>query len=807
MSVSQQTADLRQAASEFQRYLSGDLSALQATDAFETLVALPPEAMARVIADWVHAQVGGHSSVPLSAYVFHSLKKVHELAEFDLVARDPLLRFIQALSRILVQVCPEAERAGLKMQLSRLGESEAAMAPRAQYILREGAAAGTEGGAPAPAPSDASTRRLELLLERLERLRPVSGGAAPAVPDTSVIAQALSTAAIDASSSAELERSLGRLRDAGVGAPLGQLFKALSENLPGWGLNLAGTETPAAAGDAKTLEAMRKIVALAPDAQEGAKRLGEMIYAAVERFNEGQLAQAVAMFDTASRLIDENKPDATMLKTLLGQAQSSLSEAVLRRFADAPEKQAMFRRVLQFFPALRPDALLESLREEPRRERRKALLALLEVHGPTCRAILPSRLAACASGEVPDPHGYVARNLVFLLRRIPRADEEPAAVEAALLARWIEPVAPAIVVKEAIGALAILRDPAAERALIARLKEMEAQAPARGAATEETLDLAERLCAALARQGTRDALRALTAHAFSRKPSLGDTMGRLPLLARHDLSQDPDLMAAVLAAARGLLPARVLGLVRKRPPQDATWVVQALAGTPHPDVAALLSEVAGRFQGDPLGDEAAKALAKLDAASKPAAQAPAPSEALSGDLELFGLPSLLQSLSDTQGSGEVVLFDRGRTKRAAIALHKGRIARCEAGALSGDAAIYQLLEVPFPGTFVFRTAAPRDGEPDGQDVLGLLLEGLRRHDELGPVRALVPDGIALESTGTAPQRPEDEADDAFVRAVWKQAAGGTPPETCEAGMKTDAYRVRRLYAMWLEQGALRVRAA
>ena len=74
---------------------------------------------------------------------------------------------------------------------------------------------------------------------------------------------------------------------------------------------------------------------------------------------------------------------------------------------------------------------------------------------------------------------------------------------------------------------------------------------------------------------------------------------------------------------------------------------------------------------------------------------------------------------------------------------------------------------------------------------------------------MAPDGIALEGHATAAtaSTPEGEEDAAFVHAVWRRAASGMPPEVCEADAATDPFRVRRLYAWWLEQGLLRPRTA
>jgi hypothetical protein len=240
--------------------------------------------------------------------------------------------------------------------------------------------------------------------------------------------------------------------------------------------------------------------------------------------------------------------------------------------------------------------------------------------------------------------------------------------------------------------------------------------------------------------------------------------------------------------------------------------VRAISGTPTPEVRGILREVAERFEGKGIGEEAAKALAKLDAkpaaAPAPAASGPAGGEALSGDLELFALPTLLQSLSDSQSSGEIVLFDRSSAKRASIVLLKGRIVAAEVGRLRGEVAVYQVLEKPFPGTFVVRAGsrhAPEAGE--GLDVIGVMLEGLRRHDEYQQACTLVPDGSLHEATGSKPTPPEEETDVELLKRVWQQAATGVAAEALEGALDVDGYRIRRMYAHWLETGALKAKPA
>jgi hypothetical protein len=88
----------------------------------------------------------------------------------------------------------------------------------------------------------------------------------------------------------------------------------------------------------------------------------------------------------------------------------------------------------------------------------------------------------------------------------------------------------------------------------------------------------------------------------------------------------------------------------------------------------------------------------------------------------------------------------------------------------------------------------------------LLMEGIRRYDEFNQACTMVPDDIVLKATAIKPTPHEDESDPALVREVWMKASSGASVGAWESEIPTDAYRVRRLVAHWLEQGALQASA-
>jgi hypothetical protein len=178
-------------------------------------------------------------------------------------------------------------------------------------------------------------------------------------------------------------------------------------------------------------------------------------------------------------------------------------------------------------------------------------------------------------------------------------------------------------------------------------------------------------------------------------------------------------------------------------------------------------------------------------------------------VELFGLPNLFQALAESRLTGVLTLADRAGEPIGSVDFQGGQIRECETGALRGKAAFYQLFESPVRGTFNFQSQ--REAQSDGNtgesllDVLPLVVEGVRRHDEFREAKILVPGNIQLSTTLTQPTPPDTDEESGFVQAVWMKAASGVSPAKLEDALGVDSYRVRHLLAHWVEEGSLKPR--
>ncbi|HSS44798.1 MAG TPA: DUF4388 domain-containing protein, partial [Thermoanaerobaculia bacterium] len=622
-----------------------------------------------------------------------------------------------------------------------------------------------------------------------------------------VASTTLAAAARSTHNTKELEQYLERLRTMGIDIGTGDLFRSLGTSLPGWTFPAPGAGVASPAGENSAVEAMHRIVTEAEDPAEGARRFQEMVKVAVERFNEGSLAQAATMLDLAQRIIVEKKVDPGMADIVRRKGDESLGVEQLRKYAEAPDQHALLLRVLSFFTALTPNGLLQGLRREPKGERRRLLLLLLEIHGRPARDAILERLrqpfGQAGGGE---DESYFRRNLLYLLRRIPRPSGVPPDEDVDLAIQHAELGLPTLLVREAIVNLGQLRHEKAERTLMTLLETFETMLLKPSDAPYEAKELRlllDRVVAALARFGTQTARRAAVDHGLKKKPELGDTTARLAELSGQDLSGDEELVERLLAALKSHAPFKLFGLTLRPNDRSLYSCITALSATPTAEVREAFEDIVERFPGSEVAKAAAEALASFNAPA-PEAQA---SASLSGDLALFGLPALLQSLADSSVSGSLTLRNPKGEIFGTIMLRLGKLKNCHTAKLIGEEAFYQLLERPLPGNFQFSRKADGAEETSSgtlKEILPLSLEGMRRYDEFQQAAALVPDEAFLKGTSVKATPHPGEKDGILVKDLWSRVSQGATPRDCEAEIRADAYRIRRLLAYWLEEGALQV---
>jgi hypothetical protein len=797
-------AEIRTAVSEFHQYLSDRIAPLMFIDSAELLLRYPASALALEIERWKVQQLTRAPNVPAADFLFHAVKKVAVMGELDLVPKATLGAYLTDLSQEILQYCPDADRDMLRRNLLRVGESTADSAAPLSTLHRQGPppAAHTlasSGSATISPDAALALRRLSLFLEHLQPQT-------EAVRRKEIASQFVTTAAVRSSSRQELEQSLAPLRELGIDIQSGNLLKSVAENLPGWG------SLPTTDGDKKPLvastqlNAMRQIVLLGEDESERGKRFQELVHTAIEQFNQGHLGRASTMCDLALKLVQDGKVPPMYVTAVRNKSHARISFDRLKSIADRVDSRPELLKVLELFTAFQPEGLLEALDGEGARDRRHGILTLLEVHGARARSKALELLRdSVQAGADVDP--FFQMNLIYLLRIVSRPEGADVGYEVDLVMHALGKKSPAPLVKQAIAFLAQSEHQNAERALLAYLKvfeDMLLKPEARLYSPEDIDALLDRTCAALARYGTPRAWRALVDHGLNTETRLGSTVTRLIAAGHQDLSKDKELLKRLVDALKAEFPRSLLGMKIKKNDEKRLSLVQALAGTPAREVKELFQDIVKRYPGEKFAEVATKALAAFNTRGE---TTPA---GLSGDLELFGLPTVLQMLAQISPTGVLSLLTADETVQATLVFEQGLLRAARTGNLTGSDAAYQLFVKPFPGTFAFASREDIESShgPLGppMDVVNMILEGVRRHDEWRRATALVPDEAKLKPTDK-PSTPLEDEKKEIHDALWQKVISGSTPAQCEEGSAVDSYRVRRLLAHWVEEEALTLQVA
>lgn len=663
-------------------------------------------------------------------------------------------------------------------------------------------------------------QRLNLLLDRLGSADvpladtavpgPASGpvGITQRSQQDALLAEIVSELAASSGSSAELNSQLSMLQGLGVQQLGENLLQVLMRGLPDWAAPVAPPADAPLPADRAT-RAMRQVVSLASDSDEARSRFEELVSGAVQQFNEGSLGRAVTVLDLAERMVEEGEIKGPMVESVLDGVAATIAEERLREAVNSRDNHVLLRRFLGFFPSYRVDELLVELEEADARDRRRFVLSLLGVHGAAARPAIVARLKNSLSGNHPSPW-YMERNLVYLLRTLDRDPDADVQTETDLLVESSSLSGPLPLIREALTALGALATERSERSLAARVSELEDALTGRIQVPHDIADVLGLLDVAvpyLARSRNAVARRAALAHGLKRQGALGDTTARIVRLGRQDLSEDRELVNRILGEIQDELPKKVFGLAMKtgRKSRMIGHLVETLAGTDTPEVRAVLTRISNDFATESFGQVATRVLARLGTPDE-TEDRPEPSASLTGDLVVFGLPNLLQNLSDAYLSGTLSLIAEDGRPFAEIELASGMLKTARFANLEGPIAVYQLFERPYPGRFAFvqRDDEPReDADTDALfPVTPLLLEGMRRFDEFNVAVSVAPDEARFKPTPTRPTNPDEETDPQLVLQVWEMAAAGRAPVDCEGVIPVDSYQIRRLFEHWVTEGAL-----
>jgi hypothetical protein len=856
---------LEEARTLLARYLSDEVAPMLVADAADELFDAPPTVVAGEIKSWVANQFRGSNPLPVADYLFHAAKKLYVLEELDLVESERMRSFLNKLAPLLIHACPESDRQMLAENLRNIKDGASATTSVVDRIHKpagsvhassyggggvHGESGGGGGGAHRPQPQgpsrpaaaplippqlaaaalelgidetsaaaptgdvSAGIERLNLLLDRLAQFADATDSIDTRVSrQPALLAEILDEVAADSRDSGEFENRLSLMEGMGLPALSPGLVRSLGQSLPDWA-PIALPEGGLQESRNPSARAMRQVIRLARNDEQASARFEEMVKLAVEEFNNGSIGRSVSLLDVAQRMIDAKEIDTLPAQNAVERASVNVDESQILDYASDPTRIAVLSRFMDFFPALQVDALFLELEHEERRDRRRNLIRLLEVHGLKARQRALEILNEQVRGG-PRLAWFVIRNLIHVVRSIPRDAEDSldAEIDAILPASSVTEPIP--LVREALGALAGIPSSRAENALITRVTEIEDVLQGRGTQEhdrEDLLSLLDTTVRLVGKISSSQAVECVVNHGLNPSSALGSPVQRLAGLAARDLTAHPAALRRLVEEISAEAPTKLFGINvrRTRKSERLKYLMEAVSGTDAPSVRQALASVIERFAGQHEATEAHSVLGRLGKRTAGSNGGDSSDEGasatLAGDLALFGLPGLIQNLADSHLSGTLTLHDSTGQALATIEFQSGMIWRASTGSLSGQSAVFQLIERPVEAKFLFTERKASDLPPETTaallPVMPLILESMRRFDEFERAAALVPDAASYTHTNRQPTAPAEETDADLLAQVWGSAARGMPPNQVEGEFAVDAFRIRRLYEHWVSEGSL-----
>ncbi len=647
--------------------------------------------------------------------------------------------------------------------------------------------------------------------EELNRRLQMITNSSPAEQQKLLIAAA-ATAADTSQNEATLAAQLDRLQSEGLfNLRTDLLFTHLTARLPDW--DVEWTTPP------RALQSVARVVRAAGSPEEELDRLREVYRTAARWVSQGALRRAQGVLELGESLLRSSNLSEQEQDEVRAEVERIVDRDQLLELAAEETRHEALRNVLRWLPTYSVWPLLRQLTEEREREVRLALLRLLRAWGSDAREAALSLLRISAARSDEECPWTVTRNLLHLLRRIPLVSEGRRARELHDVRPILDRPMPPALVREAAAYLATLELPAASELLLDLHQRVEKEQAdpsigrrrRRELARTRTLILGQALKhptstsrravldVLLASGGVGPAARAL----FERIGTVSlagdlESLSRLVEVGHRLIDANPKTDEPRLARTRGAVRIDALASV-----------LRALASTLDPDVDRLLEKAAS------LADRELQStiLEIRSERGKNAAQA-GDAEDFEGSIELFGLPGLLLSLEQNEATGTLELTDESGETQALLQLERGALRRASVGELENETAVYALMQRPLATRFQFISSAPR-AQPtgtsrslasDGLHLGALLLEASRRYDEFQSLRALVGDRSPIRRLETTEPGAHNDRERVLARELW-QALGTQPtPAECEEMLAHEPFRIRRLLASWLEQGAVAIDA-
>jgi CRP-like cAMP-binding protein len=177
---------------------------------------------------------------------------------------------------------------------------------------------------------------------------------------------------------------------------------------------------------------------------------------------------------------------------------------------------------------------------------------------------------------------------------------------------------------------------------------------------------------------------------------------------------------------------------------------------------------------------------------------------LSGNLEYFDLPTIIQTLASSERTGTLTITDHFEQVFAVLYFEAGKIRYATLRHLGGEEAFYQLSQSPVQDAFSFKGGVPpaefSEEEEIGTTTMGLLMEAARQQDELKVLKATYTDPDRVFRPRSEELSWDDEETKRLAQEIWTRMHRGETIAQMAGEIPTCEYRIYKVLSVMNQKG-------
>jgi CRP-like cAMP-binding protein len=176
---------------------------------------------------------------------------------------------------------------------------------------------------------------------------------------------------------------------------------------------------------------------------------------------------------------------------------------------------------------------------------------------------------------------------------------------------------------------------------------------------------------------------------------------------------------------------------------------------------------------------------------------------LSGNLEYFDLPIIIQTLAGSERTGTLTITDQFGGVFAVLYFEAGKIQFATLGHLRREEAFYQLFQSPIQDAFTFRGGVlPEEFEEEeiGTTTMGLLMEAAHQQDELKVLKTTYTDSNRVFRPQVETLSWNDEETKDLAQEIWSCLHRGETIAQMVGEVPVCEYRIYKVLSVMHAEG-------